>query len=172
MKKQLFTALLLAWVFFGHSQAFTPPAYAEINDSYRNHVNNVFGILEYNRVSTGLLVDYGINYADPKTYNGTILHDSTLIENGVFSNLYLTLFSSRFNNNITMPHPSIQDSLFDVARQEEIITLSGLLFRYNAIDPNANTNNTLDVVNGQLKDKYVNGVWQNLLPAIHNLICR
>lgn len=41
MKKQLLTALLLACVFFAHSQTFTPPAYAEINDNYRNYVNNV-----------------------------------------------------------------------------------------------------------------------------------
>jgi hypothetical protein len=161
MKKQLLAALLLLCAFFAQSQTFVPPVYAEINDNYRNHVNNVFGILEYNRVTTGLLVDYGISYADPKTYNGSVLHDSTLVENGIFSNLYLTLFTSRFNNTISMRHPSIHDSLFDVARQAEVITLSGLLFRYNSIDPNANTNGTLDVVNGQLKDKYINGVWQN-----------
>lgn len=161
MKKQLFAALLLHWVFFAQSQTFVPPTYAEINDNYRNHVNNVFGVLEYNRVTTGLLVDYGVNFADPKTYNGSVLHDSTLIENTVFSNLYLALFTSRFNNSISMRHPSIHDSLFDVERQAEVITLSGLLFRYNSIDPNANTNGKLDVVNGQLKDKYVNGIWQN-----------
>jgi hypothetical protein len=45
MKKQLFAALLLHWVFFAQSQTFVPPTYAEINDNYRNHVNNVFGIL-------------------------------------------------------------------------------------------------------------------------------
>lgn len=152
MKKQLLSATFLWFaVIFTHAQTFTPPPYAEINDTYRNYVNNVFGILEYNRVATGLLVDYGVNFANPKTYNGTILHDSTLMENGVFSNLYLTLFTSRFNNTISMRHPSIHDSLFDAARQAEVITLSGLLYRYNAIDPNANTNGKLDVVNGQLK---------------------
>jgi hypothetical protein len=130
MKKQLLAAALLLSVLFAHAQTFTPPSYAEINDNYRNHVNNIFGILEYNRVTTGLLIDYGVNFADPKTYNGSVLHDSTLVENGIFSNLYLTLFTSRFNNTITMRHPSIHDSLFDVARQAEVITLSGLLFRY------------------------------------------
>lgn len=53
MKKQLLAALLLLCAFFAQSQTFVPPAYAEINDNYRNHVNNVFGLLEYNRVSTG-----------------------------------------------------------------------------------------------------------------------
>jgi hypothetical protein len=46
MKKQLLTVALLLSVLFVHSQTFTTPAYAEINDNYRNHVNNVFGILE------------------------------------------------------------------------------------------------------------------------------
>jgi hypothetical protein len=46
MKKQLLAVLLLLCVLFAHSQTFVPPAYAEINDNHRNHVNNVFGILE------------------------------------------------------------------------------------------------------------------------------
>ena len=60
-----------------------------------------------------------------------------------------------------MRHPHVHDSLFYIARQKNVITLSGLLFKYNAIDPNAQTNGKIDVVNGQLKDKYVSGVWQN-----------
>ncbi len=48
MKKQLLAVALLLCAFFSYAQTFTPPSYAEINDNYRNHVNNVFGILEYN----------------------------------------------------------------------------------------------------------------------------
>lgn len=60
-----------------------------------------------------------------------------------------------------MRHPSVHDSLIYIARKREVITLSGLLFNYNAINPQARANGTIQTVNGQLKDQYVNGVWQN-----------
>jgi hypothetical protein len=42
-----------------------------------------------------------------------------------------------------------------------VITLSGLLFKYNAIDPNAQATGKMQTINGQLKDVYKKGVWQN-----------
>lgn len=144
------------------AQTFIPPSFAEIDNNHRNYVNNVFGALEKNRVPTGLLVDYGFDFTDPQIYNGSVLVDSTLMEQGIYSDLYKTIFTSRFNTNANnLVHPSIYDSLCYIARQREVITLSGLFFKYNAIDPNAQANGKMQTVNGQLKDKYVNGVWQN-----------
>jgi len=57
-----------------------------------------------------------------------------------------------------MLHPTLLDSLCYIARQREVITLSGLLFKYNAIDPNAQANGKMQTVNGRLKDVYVNSV--------------
>jgi hypothetical protein len=122
----------------------------------------VFGALEVNRVPSGLLLDYGFDFTNPKIYNGSVLVDSTLMEQGIYSELYKTLFTTRFNSNaVAMRHPSVHDSLCYMARQREVITLSGLLFKYNAIDPNAQANGTMQTINGQLRDVYVNGVWQN-----------
>lgn len=161
MKKILFFFLLLCSNII-HAQNFTVPAFADIDNNYRNYVNNVFGALEANRVSTGLLADYGFDFTDPKIYNGSVLVDSTLMEQGIYSELYKTIFTSRFNNNTgTLRHPSVHDSLCYIARQKEVITLSGLLFKFNTIDPNAQANGKMQTVNGQLKDKYVGGVWQN-----------
>jgi Secretion system C-terminal sorting domain len=162
MRKIFLAMLVLLTTLQTFSQTYTPPSFAEVDNNYRNYVNNVFGALETNRVPTGLLADYGFDFTDPKFYNGVVLVDSTLIEQGIYSDLYKTIFTSRFNNNSgTMRHPSIQDSLCYTARQKEVITLSGLLFKYNAIDPNAQANGKMQTVNGQLRDKYVNGVWQN-----------
>ncbi len=73
-----------------------------------------------------------------KLLNGSVLVDSTLVEQSIYSDLYKTLFTSKVNNNTTaLRHPSIHDSLCYAARQREVITLSGLLLKYNAIDPNA-----------------------------------
>ena len=144
------------------AQSVAPPAYAQIDYNFRNHVVQVFGALEANRVPTGLLLDYGLDMADPRIYNGALLADSTLMEPGIYSDLYKTLFTSRFSSQApAMRHPDIHDSLCYMAREREVITLSGLLFRYNAIDPQAQATGKMQTVNGQLKDQYVNGVWQD-----------
>ena len=144
------------------AQSFTPPSYADIDVNYRNYVNQVFGALETNRVPTGLLLDYAFDFSDPKIYNGTLLEDSTLMEPALYSDLYKTIYTSRVNTTVSgMRHPNLQDSLCYIARQKEVITISGLLFKYNAIDPNAQSNGKMQTVNGQLKDVYTGGVWQN-----------
>jgi hypothetical protein len=76
MKKLLITTVLLFAIFFAKSQTFTPPPYADISTDYQTYVNNVFGLLEPNRISTGLLLDYGFAFTNPKIYNGNNLHDS------------------------------------------------------------------------------------------------
>ena len=136
MKRIYLFLLLLVCSYTVHAQSYTPPSFADIDNNYRNYVNNVFGALEANRVPTGLLADYGFDFTDPQIYNGSTLVDSTLMEQGIYSELYKTIFTSRFNNNTgALRHPSIHDSLCYIARQREVITLSGLIFKYNAIVP-------------------------------------
>ena len=161
--KKIFQLLLLLCAFSStEAQTFTPPAFADVDNNYRTYVNQVFGALESNRVTTGFLADYGFDFTDPKIYNGSVLVDSTLMEQGIYSELYKTIFTSKFNANAgTLRHPSIHDSLCYIARQKEVITLSGLLFKYNAIDPNAQANGKMQTVNEQLKDVYLNSIWQN-----------
>ena len=107
--KTLFSIMLSVSVF---SQTARPPAYAAIDTNYRTFANNLFGLLEPNRVSTGLLADYAFDFTEPKIYNGSVLVDSTLIEQGIYSDLYKTIFTSKFNSTAgTLRHPSIYDSL-------------------------------------------------------------
>ena len=144
MKKIFKLILLLCAIQNLKAQTFTPPAFADVDNNHPPYINNLFGALESNRVSTGLLADYGFDFIDPKMYNGTVLVDSTLMEQGIYSELYKTIFTSKFNSNAgILRHPSLQDSLCYIARQKKVITLSGLLFRYNAIDPNAQANGTM-----------------------------
>jgi hypothetical protein len=156
-----FVLLLFACATF--SQTVTPPSHAVVNHNYRNYVNQVFGALEPGRVPTGLLLDYAFDFASPKLYNGSYnMADTTLMEPVRYGELYKTLYTSRFNTTVAgMRHPTVHDSLCYIARQKNVITLNGLLYAYNAIDPNAQANGTLQTINGQLKDRYVNGVWQN-----------
>ena len=79
MKKILQTLLVVLCLLQTFSQTVTPPAYADIDSNHRTYVNQVFGLLEPNRLSTGLLVDYGFDFTNPKIYNGSVLVDSTLM---------------------------------------------------------------------------------------------
>ena len=69
MKKILQTLFVVLCSLQVFAQTITPPAYADIDTNHRTYVNQVFGLLEPNRVSTGLLVDYGFDFTDPKIYN-------------------------------------------------------------------------------------------------------
>ncbi|MFT3948611.1 MAG: hypothetical protein QM763_16730 [Agriterribacter sp.] len=60
----------------GGDTTFTLPAYADVNSNYRTYANNVFGLLEANRVPTGLLLDYAFDLTEPKIFNGITLHNS------------------------------------------------------------------------------------------------
>jgi len=96
--KKILKALLIVMLstpLFLYSQTVSPPNYASIDTNNRNYANNLFGLLEPNRVSTGLLADYGFDFTDPKIYNGSVLVDSTLMEQGLYSDLYKTLYTSR-----------------------------------------------------------------------------
>ena len=87
--KRIFQLLLLLFVISTtEAQTFTPPSFADVDNNHRTYVNQVFGALEANRVPTGLLADYGFDFTDPKIYNGSVLVDSTLMEQGIYSELY------------------------------------------------------------------------------------
>ena len=73
MKKILQTLLVVLCSLQVFAQTITPPAYADIDSNHRTYVNQVFGLLEPNRVSTGLLVDHGFDFTDPKIYNGSVI---------------------------------------------------------------------------------------------------
>lgn len=116
--KQVFQLILFFFAISAvKAQTYSPPAFADVDNNYRTYINQIFGALESNRVTTGLLIDYGFDFTDPKIYNGSVLVDSTLMEQGIYSELYKTIFTSKFNNNSgTLRHPSIHDSLCYIAR--------------------------------------------------------
>lgn len=62
MKKFILGIIALAITLNTFSQSYTPPAYADIDNNYRNYVNNLFGSLEPNHVATGLLIDYAFDF--------------------------------------------------------------------------------------------------------------
>ncbi len=153
--KQLWLFLLLcALSFFSFAQN-------EINTEIIARMNNVFAPLEKNRVPTGLLLDYAMEFADLKSYNG-LLRDSNKVNAGVLNDIYTTVAMSAIHTNAGgFYSPAYQDSFWQTQRQPGIIILSGLYYNYSRFKDNAASGGFVTVSNEQFFDRYVSGIWQN-----------
>ena len=70
----------------------------EINSEFINRMNYVFSPLEKNRVPNGLLLDYAMEFADLKSYNG-VLTDSNKVNAGLLKDMYATVAMSAIHTN-------------------------------------------------------------------------
>lgn len=71
---------------------------AEINSEFTNRMNYVFSPLEKHRVPHGLLLDYSMELAELKSYNG-VLTDSNKVNAGLLHDIHTTLLLSGIHTN-------------------------------------------------------------------------
>jgi hypothetical protein len=134
----------------------------EIDTTFNDRMNYVFGVLEKSRVPNGMLQDYAIEFTNLSVFNGVSLLDSNYVDYTTISDIYNTLISSRIHTNATgLISPSAWDSLWFTQRQNGIITLSGVFFNYARFSDDAVSSGKLTISNDRFVDKYVNCVWQN-----------
>ena len=153
-KKILFAFMMLAVSISSFSQA-------EINTEFSTRMNYVFGQLDKSRIPTGLLLDYAMEFASLGNYNG-VLTDTNKVNKGLLTDIYNTLLTSGIHSNGgSFYHPDYLDSLRQVQRQPDIITLCGLYYNYSRFKDNALSSNLITVNSDQFFDRFVNGVWQN-----------
>ena len=71
-------------------------ALAQINVSndWKNSINATFQNLDKTKISSGLLLDYAMEFTNVTAYNG-VLTDSTYIDINVIGDIYKTLFMSK-----------------------------------------------------------------------------
>jgi hypothetical protein len=69
-------------------------------------INGIYQNVNRTPVNTGLLRDYGINFTNIEKYNGTSQVDSNKLVYIEWKQIYLSLYSMRFNSNV-----SIADSI-------------------------------------------------------------
>ena len=153
-KKILFAFMMLAVSISSFSQA-------EINTEFSTRMNYVFGQLDKSRIPTGLLLDYAMEFASLGNYNG-VLTDTNKVNKGLLTDIYNTLLTSGIHSNGgSFYHPDYLDSLRQVQRQPDIITLCGLYYNYSRFKDNALSSNLITVNSDRFFDRFVNGVWQN-----------
>lgn len=136
---------------------------ANVDTTFSNAMAHVFGTLNTSNIPTGLLRDAGFELTNLENYNGAALVDSNIVDAEVLRTIYATLASARMTNASasTLPGASSVDSSWFSRRQPGQVTLCGLYYQYSYLNTSVNPNPNITITNGQLFDKYVNGVWQN-----------
>jgi hypothetical protein len=158
--KKIFTRQLLALILLC-AFTYSSSAQDEINTEFINRMNYVFSPLEKNRVPHGLLLDYAMEFADLKSYNG-VLTDSNKVNAGLLRDIYSTIAMSAIHNNAGgFYSPDYVDSIWQLQRQPGIITLSGTYYNYARLRDDAINSNLITLSSDQFQDRYVSGVWQN-----------
>ena len=85
MKK--FTLLLILVPLFALAQI-------NVNNDWKNSINATFQNLDETKISSGMLLDYAMEFTDVTAYNGA-LTDTTYIDINVLDDIYKTLFMSK-----------------------------------------------------------------------------
>jgi len=124
-------------------------------------MNYIFAPLEKNRVPTGLLLDFAMEFVDLKSYNG-VLTDSNKVNSGLLHDIYTTVAMSAIHTNAGgFYSPAYQDSFWQTQRQAGVIAISGLYYNYSRFKDNAASGGFITVSNDQFFDRYESGIWQN-----------
>jgi len=118
-----------------------------------NRVNFIFANVDHSKVTTGLLSDYGLQFAPPEYYNGSLL-DSNYLDISIFKMLYAGMDNSIFNDNFTLPG---QTAVFNnISSSDPVgdspIPIASMCINYNCFKPDAYTGGLVTVLNDQIFD--------------------
>ncbi len=144
------------------TQISIPAGTKEIDNTFSQQITQIFAQLETSRVPYGLLRDIALEQTNLDNYKGTILADSNYVNNEEFRAIYQTLISARIQANAPAFTPiETIDNFSYSQRQPGKIILTGLYYKYSRFTDNAVASNQISIVNNQVYDKYISGVWQN-----------
>jgi hypothetical protein len=121
-------------------------------DNFTVRMNHIFQPVDKNRITTGLLADYGLQMADPKYFNG-VTADSNFVDMDTWRMLYSGMFTSRINSNANITNPETVFTQIDNASHATAVPVAMMHWQYNVLKEDALTLGLMQVVNGdQLQD--------------------
>ena len=131
------------------------------NTDFANQMNSIFQQLDKNRVPHGILTDFGLDYVDFNSYDGS-LSTTNYTSRATVHEAYYDLISSRIRQvNTGFIQPQDFEKRWHNHRTENIITIGGLYFKYAKFKDDARTTGKVNIINNKLYDVFNNGVWQN-----------
>jgi len=130
--------------------------------AFSTKINQVFQYAEKNRVTTGILKDYGLEILDLNNFAGTSLFDSNYALPNHWFNLYKTVMSCKINS--TAPNFVDPDKIMSDA--DSIMTLGKVpiniaFYKYEKYRDDAYSAGLVTVTNDQIHDKYNGTTWIN-----------
>lgn len=157
-KVKLNLFVLFAILFF--TQSFLYAQNLEDNKVVRSFLDDMFQSIDKTKVPTGLLRDYAFELVELDEFDGTSIFAENMVDRQTYEMMMRTINSSAVQNK---PFPNVNDILTRQYKQgnENIASISALVFKYSYIKGNALTSNLIRYENGKVYDNYKNGVWQN-----------
>ncbi len=75
-----------------------------VDNNWGNRINPIFNDLEKNRIESGILLDYAMEFIDVPSYSG-VLKENNYVDVNVFGNVYKTIFMGKVVADTTCtPH--------------------------------------------------------------------
>ncbi|MCD9586160.1 hypothetical protein [Tenacibaculum maritimum] len=130
-------------------------AQQEINTSFTNQMNTLFGQLDKTKIPDGILLDYGMEFTNLAEFNGT-LTTKNYVTLGRLEEIYKTLLTSKINPNTnTLVNPTVFKNNLKTHRTKGIIALTGLYYKYSKFKDIALSKNLITYSNGKFYDNQI-----------------
>ena len=120
----------------------------DANQAYTDAMNAIFQKVDKSKITTGLLVDYGVQVVDPEAFNG-VPADSNYVNMDTWKMLYGGIYSSKINNNVNLTLPETVFATINNAPGSPV-PLAMMHYQYNKLNDNAVSLGLLQVVNNQI----------------------
>ena len=135
------------------TRTITPDGVIEYSSAYADAMDSIFQHVDRSPVSTGLLMDYGLQLTDVTRFNGT-LQSNNYTSRTVWQTLYGSLYSMIFNANATLPDPSAMDGTISgfLSAGPGSTYIAMLHFDYEKFRSDAVSSNLVYISNNQIFD--------------------
>ncbi|MFL0083041.1 hypothetical protein V2647_03870 [Tenacibaculum maritimum] len=130
-------------------------AQQEINTSFTNQMNTLFGRLDKTKIPDGILLDYGMEFANLAEFNG-VRTTKNYVTLGRLEEIYKTLLTSKINPNTnTLVNPTVFKNNLKAHRTKGVIALTGLYYKYAKFKDIALSKNLIRYDNGKFYDNQI-----------------
>lgn len=145
MKKLTFYVLTFFFYLNTYAQD-TPNEFADRHNFIFQHINRT-------EATTGILLDYGIEFQNMANFNGTSLLDSNYVSISDWRSIYASLLISRYNTSITFTSPvTLNNRIATYIGETLPMPFVVLHYNYNTLRDDALTAGLLTASNDQLYD--------------------
>lgn len=147
MNKNIKLLLIIILITFGKLSA------QDSLDNYMNRINYIFANVDHNKVTTGLLSDFGIQIIPPEYYDGA-LRDSNEVDIQAWRALYAGMDFSRFNTICTLPtQADVFNAIINNTPQSgQPVPFAVMYINYNALRSDADSAGLVTISNDQIYD--------------------